>query len=180
MALVIDGTGDITGLVTGALPANVIGTGAILQVAQTVKTSYFTFSGGSWLDVTGFSVSITPSSASSKILVSFSASATQSATSGYYAINLRLVRDSTTLYVGDASGNGVQASAQIGAPHSYYGNTLTGQYLDSPATTSSITYKIQAYGESGGSTLGLGGSYTTSAVYSARSPSQITVMEIAG
>jgi hypothetical protein len=155
-------------------------TGNVLQVLQTVKTSYFTFSGGSWLDVTGLSVSITPSSASSKILVSFSASASQSATSGIYGVNLRIVRDATTIYVGDAAGSSQQASAQSGSNNGNYAYPMNGQYLDSPATTSAITYKIQTYGESGGATLGIGGSYLTTAAYSGRVPSQIIVMEIAG
>ena len=163
---------------TGTLVTNATA-GTVLQVVQTVKTSYFTFSGGSWLDVTGLSVSITPSSASNKILVSFSAYATQSGTTGTYGVNLRIVRDATSIFLGDAAGSAQQSSGQIGSNNGNYGFGLSGQYLDSPATTSSVTYKIQTYGESG-VTLGIGGSYLTTAPYSGRTPSQIVVMEIAG
>jgi hypothetical protein len=41
MALTLSGDGDITGLAVGSLPPNVIGTGAMLQVVQNVKTDSF-------------------------------------------------------------------------------------------------------------------------------------------
>ena len=187
MALVLDGNGtmtvgngDITGLVAGALPSTVIGAGAVLQVVQTVKTSFFTLTGGgSFVDVTGFSVSITPSSATSKILIMFSGYASQSGTSGTYGIHLRLVRNSTNIFLGDAAGSAQQSSGQIGSTNGHYAHNISGQFLDSPSTTSAITYKIQMFVEGVG-TAGLGGSYLTSAVYDGRTPSQITVMEIAG
>jgi hypothetical protein len=50
------------------LPA-AIATGKVLQVVQTTKTDTFTTTSTSFTDVTGLSVSITPSSASSKILI---------------------------------------------------------------------------------------------------------------
>jgi hypothetical protein len=175
-SIVANGTTIVSGskVVASAQP-----TGAVLQVLQTVKTDGFSFGSGTWTDVTGFSVAITPSSTSSKILVMFSAYACQQAAAGTYGIHLRLVRNSTTVYVGDASGIAQQSSAQIGSTNYHYAQNLSGIYLDSPATTSSITYKLQTYIESGQSGF-IGGSYNTSVAYDARNPSQITVMEIAG
>ena len=71
MPLTLDGNGDISGLVAGALPANVIGAGAVLQVVSTAKTDTFSESvatGATSGDVTGLTASITPSSTSSNVL----------------------------------------------------------------------------------------------------------------
>ena len=182
-----DGTGDLTiqqnGVLVNKITSNGLtyrGTGSVLQVVQTVKTSYFTSASASFVDVTGLSVTITPSSTTNKILVMFSAYGSQSGTAGTYGIHLRLVRDSTNIFLGDAAGSAQQSSGQIGSTNGHYGHNISGQFLDSPSTTSAITYKIQMYVETGGVTGGLGGSYLTSAAYDARTPSQITVMEIAG
>ena len=51
-------------------------------------------------------------------------------------------------------------------------------FLDSPSTTSATTYSIQAYGESGGGNLTVGGSSTTSNAYNSSTPFVITLMEI--
>ena len=73
MALVLDGNGtmtvgngDITGLVAGALPSTVIGAGAVLQVVQTQYTGTPSWTGTNIY--LGLQASITPTSASSKIL----------------------------------------------------------------------------------------------------------------
>lgn len=152
--------------------------GSVLQVVQTVKTDGFSLAGGTWTDVTGFSVSITPTSSSSKVLVMFSAYATQTGTTGTYGTQLRLVRNATTIYVGDAAGSAQQSAAQIGSTVYNYAQNLSGTYLDSPATTSSTTYKLQMYVETS-STGFIGGTYQTASAYNARVPSQILVMEIA-
>jgi hypothetical protein len=185
----LSNTGNVWVSQTGAITANNISVGrivtpsvmpanSILQIVQTVKNDNFSLSGGTWTDVTGFNVSITPTSASSKILVMFSGYVNQSTTSGTYGIMLRIVRNSTNISIGNLRASEQQASAQIGSNSSHYAQCLMGTYLDSPATTSSITYKMQMYVESGG-TGHIGGSYTTSNAYNASVPSQILVMEIA-
>lgn len=167
------------GLASSAVTRPKIGyAGAVLQVVQTVKTDGFSFAGGSYVDVTGLSVSITPTSTTSKILIMFSLYGVQQGTTGTYGLQVKLVRNSTAIYLGDASGSAQQASANIGTTSYNYPQSLNGVYLDSPATTSSTTYKLQAYGESGQSQF-IGGSYNTVAAYDARVPSQIIVMEIA-
>jgi hypothetical protein len=111
-------------------------TGGILQVVQTLKTDSFTTTSTSFTDVTGLSVSITPSSTSSKILVMTNVPFARDGTGSDAWV--RLVRDSTVIGNGN-SGYFGQAAGQYGL------DPVTGSriYLDSPATTSAVTYKIQ-------------------------------------
>lgn len=111
-------------------------TGSILQVVQTIKTDSFTTTSTSYTDVTGLSVSITPSSTSSKILVIANVPFARDGTGSDAWV--RLVRDSTIIGNGN-SGYFGQAAGQYGLDPS----TASRICLDSPATTSSVTYKIQ-------------------------------------
>lgn len=159
---------DLTGK-TVTLPAGV--GGKVLQVVSTTKTDTFSTSSTSYTDLTGLSVSITPTSSSSKILILYSVVGKQTTTP-----SMRLVRNSTAICVADASGGLNQSTAGTfqGGPDQNQVTTVSGNYLDSPATTSSTTYKVQVITDSG-------------TVYYNRSPndfnarytSTITVMEIA-
>jgi hypothetical protein len=156
--------------------------GKVLQVVSTNKTDTFASSSiaNSFVDITGLSVSITPSSASNKILI---LATVNHGVDGIRATALKLLRDSTAINIGTASGNR-PASSTVSIGNNY--DTNRGQvssinFLDSPATTSSITYKIQVgILESTANvarinTTGNDGDFT----YIARSPSTITVIEIA-
>jgi len=113
----------------------------ILQVVSDTKTDTFTTTSTSFVDITGLSVSITPTSNTSKVLVFYAVQAL-----GLNGINigaLNLVRDSTNILVADAAGSRIQASNIIGAAVADNPGTQTNVYLDSPATTSATTYKIQ-------------------------------------
>lgn len=119
--------------------------GSIVQIVQTVKTDTFsTGSNGTWIDVTGMSVTITPKKTSSKILLMVSLSA-----GGYQTTpKARLLRGSTVIAAGDTSGS--KASAMMGTFYPVDQNqilTLTNHFMDSPATTSPTTYKIQVYND---------------------------------
>ena len=80
MPIVLNGSGTVTGISVGGLPDGIIQSadlatgvgGKILQVKQTVKKDKTTIQSTSLVDITGMSVSITPSSTSSKILVNYS------------------------------------------------------------------------------------------------------------
>ena len=117
-------------------------TGSILQVVQTVKTDPFSSTTtNTWIDITGISASITPSSTTSKILVMCSVFGS-SQSNGF----VRLVRGSSTpLCVGDAAGVRVQVST--GSFYTYGDGNITSTqpitFLDSPATISATTYKLQ-------------------------------------
>ena len=116
--------------------------GNILQVVQTVKTDTATTTSTNTFVDTGLSVSITPSSASNKILVTanlnFSAGDMQN-------IAWRLVRGSTDIYMGDAAGNRTRASGavRVSTNQDAEHQNCTSIFLDSPNTTSATTYKVQ-------------------------------------
>lgn len=150
-------------------------TGSVLQVVQTVKSDTFSSSSTSWVDLTGLSVSITPSSTSSKILVMMEVKA--NAASDFCA--LKLVRGSTDVYVGDAAGSRERATAAGNQLNSYDVGARMGTYLDSPNTTSSTTYKIQFRVSAGTGYVNRQAIDTDNSAYP-RVPSSITVMEIAG
>jgi len=149
--------------------------GAVLQVVSTVKTNTFsTATTGSYVDITGLSVSITPTSVTSKILIIFHVSV-----GPFDILSVQLVRNSTAICIGD-SGNGFQATLG-GVPSPSNGDKsfpMAGNFLDSPATTSSTTYKVQMRNYAGTSFVNQTVN-DTNAAYTARSTSAITVMEIA-
>ena len=170
-----DGTVDTDMLATNAITSSLMPAGAILQVVQAVKSDTQTTSVefGSWVDISGLSVAITPSSSSNKILVNYSLMVA----SGNCNIGIKLLRDSTALGEGDGSPATAHYKASLFAWSG--GNqlsTMSKLVLDSPSTTSAITYKLQFAGNNG-STIGINHfpgntNYLTS--------STITVMEIAG
>ena len=151
--------------------------GAVLQVVSTTKTDTFSTSSTTFVDITGLSVSITPTSSTSKIMVF--AVVTASTTGGNNAM-IRLVRDSTAIAVGNADGSRVQGSSQLRILDELAGLNFSVNFLDSPATTSSTTYKVQFDMQSGGT--GFVNRLANNADNSnfARTVSSITVMEIAG
>ena len=173
-----DDTVSTAKIVDGAVTAaKATGFGKIGQVVQTVKTDIFTSTTASLTDVTGFSVSITPTATSSKVLVM--AQYNLGVSSGYKMYS-SLLRGSTEIYIGDAAGNRVRRSFGSKANANDDVRAVSHIFLDSPNTTSSTTYKIQAYPESGG-TLVFNASKSSNdsdqAIYS-RDAASITVMEV--
>jgi len=143
MAVVINGNGAVTGLT--ALPDSAMAEGSIIQVIETVKIDTFSMTGRTFTDVTGLSVTITPSSNSSKVLIipSISLGARDGARHGY-----RILRGSTVIGVGDSDGSRIQYTQQGGnLPDNTSVHSHTFFFLDSPATTSATTYKIQLRSE---------------------------------
>jgi hypothetical protein len=150
--------------------------GTVLQVASTTKTDTFTHNTTTFTDITGLSVSITPKSSSSKIFVTAVVSGTgQTAVTNFFG---RLVRDSTAIAIGDAAGSRIRAT--IAARDQDNISTMSIMYLDSPATTSSTTYKVQVRSQSTGviyiNRTATDGDDTATV----RTVSTITAMEIAG
>ncbi len=118
------------------------GAGKVLQVVQTSKTDTFTTASTSFTDVTGLSVSITPSSASNKILITFQINGSQDV--GVNRSSLRMLRDSTVINAGAVAGSRSPALGGFSSDNNTIPSApVSGIFLDSPATTSSITYKIQ-------------------------------------
>ena len=125
-----------TGTVSGA------GGGKIGQVIQTVVdgTVEVTSSSGTFVDLTGFSASITPSATSSKILAMVNVN--YGGTGNIYG-GVRLVRGSTVVGVGTASGNRTQASVSTSNNDLSKARSRGFDFLDTPSTTSATTYKLQ-------------------------------------
>ena len=149
----------------------------VKQIVQTTKTDQFSTSSTSFVDVTGLSVSITPSSTSSKILV-LAMVALGGGQLG--TIHGKILRGSTDLLVGDAASNRTRSNFSFVA----YGiestvPTCNFQYLDSPSSTSEQTYKVQIVSP-GGYTGGVNrsGYHGDNSSYPVCA-STITVMEIA-
>ena len=149
----------------------------VVQVVQTVKTSVFTTTTAlpSFTDVTGASATITPLSTSNKILVTVTGQMGNSGSNNNLGINL--VRNSTSIAVGDARGSTTQCMAGALNGSQSASSTFTICYLDSPATTSATTYKIQAGCDSG--TMYVGGTGYTAAAGGVSVPTIITLQEIA-
>jgi hypothetical protein len=171
----VEMTGTLTtasrGIAKASMPA-----GAVLQVVSTNKTDTFSTSSTSFTDITSLSVSITPSSASNKILIMayISAQGTPAATVTQH----RLVRGATAIAVGDAASSRTQASAGLYSSVSDTTQQATIVFLDSPATTSSTTYKCQMRVNGSTGYVNRTSSDTDNA-NNARTISTITVMEIA-
>ena len=153
--------------------------GGIIQVKQTVKTDTFTSSSTSYTDITGLSVSITPTRSDSKILVMIHVNLGHT---NYVSGFLRLMRDSTPISVGDAAGDRIVSTvAMADDPVDDEINCYSATFLDSPSTTSSTTYKVQLTTESSGNTgnvfVNRSGEDADN-VQNARTVSSITVMEV--
>ena len=153
--------------------------GTVLQVVQTAKTSAFTTAALSPTDVTGMSVSITPTSASNKILIMFYVGLVGN-TSGGQGTELWLLRNSTQLNIGDTAGSRTSVTAALGVGSVNFAfSPVSIVFLDSPATTSATTYKIQlATQDSGTACFNQRGDDANAASYQ-RSGASIIVMEIA-
>jgi hypothetical protein len=148
--------------------------GVVLQVVHTIKQDKFDTSSGSWVDVTGLSATITPISTSSRIVVSVSLSGMSNNDHSYY----KVVRNSTDVCVGTADSGSSPAAS--GGSFFRYGTSgqhqVSTTFVDSPSTTSPITYKVQVYTWSAFLRLGWGNNDTST--NSARTPQVITLMEI--
>jgi hypothetical protein len=150
--------------------------GAVLQVVSTFKSDTFSTSSTSMVDITGMSASITPSSSTSKILVLINLTVGPAA-SNFAPVNL--VRNGTNI-AQPTTASTYQATLNNynGEGGGYVGGSAQPQYalsfLDSPATTSALTYKLQMY------TTGLTAYVNTRPVaQNGTCTSTLTLMEVA-
>ena len=116
------------------------GTGNVLQVVTGTDSSAANISSTSFVD-TGLSASITPSATSSKVLVICSMHTFVYAGGDIPYAYLKLLRDSTSLTQFQV---GTKGDAHENDNNSYLADAPTVAYLDSPSSTSSLTYKAQA------------------------------------
>jgi hypothetical protein len=149
--------------------------GNVIQVVSTIKTNLFSTSSSGYQDVTGLSAVITPTSTSSKILILASITyATNNTTYGTLC-GLRVKRDSTLVGIGgDDFSSGTAPTPSPDNQSSYA--TVPIMFLDSPSSTSALTYQVQIAQRIGGTvTVYVNGAMSGNNTGS----STITVMEIA-
>jgi len=177
MALELNGTTGVSLVQDGVITDANLPAGSVLQVVQGTQETRVTTTTTGYID-TNLSASITPSSASSKILVIINQPCVVERDATFLNIlGWRIRRDSTTILDLDNS------NANIGPvyPSTSSGNLgfimMSSNYLDSPASTSSLTYKTQIdlRVASASASVAANASYT---LYNATSI--ITLMEIAG
>ena len=162
------------------------GGGGIIQIKQTLKTDSFNTNSQNLVDITGMSVSITPTRSDSKILVQVHLSF--GGDDNMYG-QVRLVRDPGDQTVGGSTA--VSGNQRIGTFGESTPLDANGQYkmysaeckiLDSPASTSALTYKLQvASTNTGGNYFYLNRpSNNDNQQYIIGGSSTITAMEVSG
>jgi|TARA_A100001518_G_C1192156_1_gene37491 hypothetical protein len=182
--ITLDASGNVT------FPANAtcsgtatgFGGGKMLQVVQTVKSDTASTTSTSFTDISGTSVSITPSSSSHKVLViAFLGQFVQASDVLYIALT---TGDGTGIIQGDtASGKESVATACYHGGNSqgeaYYGaNPATIVMLHSPSTTSAVTYKLRWRVNNNSSNAYLNRNVQDSNQYAIRTATTITAMEV--
>lgn len=129
-----------------SIPKAALPTGSVLQVVQGTYATLVTNSTTTYAD-TGITATITPTSATSKILVQIMTNYRTRRAGAYAYGYLNMVRNSTQLleHFNDVYTNNATDCNIV--------QTQNFTYLDSPATTSATTYKMQLKAGSAGSTM---------------------------
>jgi hypothetical protein len=144
--------------------------GMILQVVSTTKTDAFSSTSTSFVDVTGLSLAITPSSVSSKIYILLSAIGGHSSGG---TVQFQLVRDATPISIATSGSNPGSSTLLVSDANQY--ETASTSYLDSPSTISAVTYKVQTMTNTGTMYVNRRGVNGDRAAVST-----LTLMEVAG
>jgi len=146
------------------------GGGGVVQVVQASTDTEVALTATTYTDI-GLSATITPKFSTSKILMMVSLSAVGNHTADFY-VGIRYVRDSTTIFTPASNSTGPYefgVNEDGSVTRSWYSRINPPQILDSPNTTSAVTYKPQARMYSGGTmtfhynlnTVDKGSSYIT-------------------
>jgi hypothetical protein len=168
--------------------AKMVASGGVLQVKQTTKTDTFSTTSNSATDVTGLSVSITPTSATNKILFCYDLSVGGGNGADVNHGSILILRDSTIIHRGDARGsNRIRGTSIINNAIAGQMHGFSASILDSPSTTSAVTYKIQVFQTQNSSDSSrticinrAGRDADDSAGHDGNAASSITVMEVSG
>ena len=168
--------------ITGAT-GSIVAPGHVIQVKSGSYNESLSLSVDTSTDIPNLSLDITPSSTSSKILIC--ASICYGGTNANnYGCGF-LMRDSTDIGIGSgATGNRQNVSFGMdlsgASTETYKLRTASLTFLDSPSTTSSITYKVQIRHNVNGTMYINRSGQDSNADYGLRGISTLTVMEIAG
>lgn len=171
MPTIIDGTNGIDKIAAGAIEYADLPSGSVLQTLSTTITTALSYAGTTPQDIAGLTVSITPKFSTSKILVLVNLAISSASNGDNY---FYVLRNSTVIPSSGIVGSEINTGTTAVFNYSMINTGLT--YLDSPATTSAITYKLQAATNAGGTVMyvnrrALDTTFT--------GQSTITVMEIA-
>ena len=184
MPITLNGsTGAVTGL--AALPDSAMASGSIIQVVSATKTDHFTTTAAaaSPAAVTGLAVTITPSSTSNKILLIAHIGVT-STTNNDYSSYFYFYKGGSVLTgaIGDAVSTTRRVSFSSRSSNKNHNNSASGQYLDSPSSTSALTYQIYCSVQSSGgsATVNRDGDSSQSGDARPSGISTLTAMEVAG
>jgi hypothetical protein len=190
MPIAVNGSGTITGISVGGLPDGIVDAdmlasnavtagklasgvgGKILQVVQTFKNDTASTNSGTFADISGFTVSITPSSTSSKILYTGSLYLSSTSSEAVFRLKRTIGGTATNISVSSVLDDTNDGSFVHGGGSRKDGHAW--EFLDSPNTTSAITYGISWRVHSG--TTYLNRTWDAGAFHGA---SAITVMEVA-
>jgi hypothetical protein len=164
MAIVLDGSGTISGLNADGLASQPVFPGNVLQVVQASTSTEVVNSTTTYTD-TGLTATITPKSASSKILVLVSQSCAKSGAAAGNGVNMKLFRGATDLGITVFRAPYTPTSLTVYAMSSF-------EFLDTPSTTAATTYKTQF--------ANIANAASVSVQPDSGCASTITLMEIAG
>jgi hypothetical protein len=125
---------------TQTIPKGTLPTGSVLQVLQTATAATIQTSSTSFV-TTGFAQSITPTSATSKIMICINGGGAYMLTSAQTTMRVTIYRGSTDLSAGyGVTNNGMMRFSTVGGQWMLCPYSM--MWLDSPATTSSTTYTV--------------------------------------
>lgn len=131
------------------LGSRVMAAGHVVQVVSTSMTSQWTIAGTTFTQVSPMDTIITPTSTSSKILVDIRVCVGQADNDNYiqFRANRLIGATSTDIGLGTSAGNSTLTSWTNNGPYThaiYETHSSSWSYLDSPSTTSQITYRLFA------------------------------------
>ena len=163
----------------GGIPAGASG-GGIIQIVSTTKVDAASTTSSTYSDITGLSLNITPRSTSNKVLVIFHTNHGHTGSSSTTAF--RILRGGVDIAKGTYAGYGTGATSGGRISQADGGNASQWSmtHLDSPATTSATTYKIQWATQGSTAYLNRAGDSSASGLDRVTSVSSITLMEVSG
>lgn len=138
--VVVDGVTIKDGAIAGSFISG-LSTGKVLQVVGATSSTEQSTTSTSYIDITNLTVSITPSATTSKVLILYTDTTMTNRSNDVSSGNvfIQLLRDSTSVAIKE--GGFYDAAGGNGSKSLYNGEALI--HLDSPSSTSAITYKIQ-------------------------------------
>jgi|13_taG_2_1085334.scaffolds.fasta_scaffold55625_3 hypothetical protein len=153
-------------LTTGGSGANpswtTVDSGGVIQTKYYTTGNSFTYSSTSWGTLGSMSVTITPTSASNKIYLFFQCGSAQGNDSGNNTTGIRFYNGSSIVAGGATNANRTPAGSRVvgasyNSPNHAQSCTMLG--IDSPNSTSAITYTVQCKNENGTSYWGRAQNY---------------------